>query len=78
MTSFNQSEFTSNTKANGYKFASTFDQDLKTPKQVAPMDGLTKGKEAIRCERIGLLEDKFVQSICKEKQISSPPNQNKL
>ena len=33
------------------------------------LDKLTKGKEALRWERIGLLEDRFVQAVAKEKGI---------
>ena len=33
------------------------------------LDQLTKGKDDIRWERIGLLEDPFIQAVAKEKGI---------
>ena len=33
------------------------------------LDQLRKGKEALRWEKIGLLEDSFVQAVAKEKGI---------
>ena len=41
-----------------------------TPAQTNPnIDRLTQGKESLRWERIGLLEDQFVQAVCREKGI---------
>ena len=69
MTLFNQRKLASDRKATGYKAPSPFEQDSTTHQVDKSLDGLTNGKEAIRRERLGLIEDKFVQSICKETQI---------
>ena len=69
MTLFKQRKLASDRKSTRYKVASPFEQDSTTHQLDNSLDGLTKGKEAIRCERLGLIEDKFVQSICKENQI---------
>ena len=64
MTLFNQEKFSKNAKPTDYNFSRAIELDSTSHK----LDGLAKGKEAIRCERLGLLEDKFVQSIFKEQR----------
>ena len=69
MTRFKQTKFAKSSKINSKYVAVPFSSEL-TPSQInSALDRLTKGKEAIRWERIGLLEDSFVQAVCKEKGI---------
>ncbi len=69
MTRFKQSKFYKSSVINGNYIAVPLNS-IKTTSQIDQgLDKLTKGKEALRCERIGLLEDRFVQAVSKEKRI---------
>ena len=69
MTRFKQNKLSKSSKVNGNYVAVPLKSDL-TPSQVnSDLDRLTKGKEALVWEKIGLLEDRFVQAVCKEKGI---------
>lgn len=65
MTRFNKNKLY--TKANTFDLNAEFDSQSKKIQVDSSSDTITKGKEAIRIERLELLEDKFVQSICKER-----------
>ena len=69
MTRLKQSKFSTNTKINGNYVASNFFSDKTTSQIDQGLDKQTKGKEALRWERICLLEDSFVQSFAMEKGI---------
>ena len=66
MTSFNQNKFSKSNQTNSSYVSIPNESDLTTFKVDSLLNQLTKGKEAIRCEKIGLLEDKCVQSIFKD------------
>ena len=67
--SFKKNKFYKSSKINGNYVAVPLSSD-KTISQIDQgLDQLTKGKEALRLERIGLLEDSFVQAVEKEKGI---------
>ena len=69
MTRFKQNKFSKSSKVHGNYVAVPFGSDL-TPAQIhSDLDRLTKGKEALVWEKIGLLEDRCVQAVCKEKGI---------
>ena len=69
MTRFKQNKFYKSSKINSNYVAVPLSSD-KTISQIDQgLDQLTKGKEALRWERIGLLEDRFVQAVAKEKGI---------
>ena len=67
MTRFKQNKFYKSSKINGNYVAVPLSSDKTTSQIDQGLDQLTKGKEALRWERIGLLEDRFVQSVVKEK-----------
>ena len=69
MTRFNKNKYAKNSKINGNYVAVPLNSD-KTISQIDQgLDQLTKGKDDIRWERIGLLEDPFIQAVAKEKGI---------
>ena len=65
MTRFNQKKFSSASREAGYQSTKAFESKLTTTQVESTSDEATIGKEAIRCERLGLLEDAVVQSIRK-------------
>ena len=69
MTRFKQNKFYKSSKTNGNYVAVPLNSDKTTSQIDQGLDQLTKGKEALRWERIGLLEDSFVQAVAKEKGI---------
>ena len=69
MTRFKQNKFYKSSKINGNYVAVPLSSDKTTSQIDQGLDQLTKGKEALRWERIGLLEDRFVQAVAKEKGI---------
>ncbi len=70
MTRFNQNKYLKGSKINRNYVSIHFSSDKTISQLDKGLDQLTKGKEAIRSERIGLLEDHFVQAVTKEKGIS--------
>ena len=70
MTRFKQHKFYKSSKINCNYVAVPLSSDKTTSQIDQGLDQLTKGKEALRWERIGLLEDRFVQAVEKEKRIS--------
>ena len=69
MTRFNKNKYAKNSKINGNYVAVPLNSD-KTISQIDQgLDQLTKGKDDIRWERTGLLEDTFIQAVAKEKGI---------
>ncbi len=71
MTGFNQNKFRSYTKEIFAKFLKAFEKNKSALEQFSSTDQSSKRKEALRCERLGLLEDRFLLSVCKEKAIQS-------
>ena len=69
MTRFKQNKFYKSSKINGNYVAVPLSSDKTTSQIDQGLDQLTKGNEALRWERIGLLEDRFVQAVAKEKGI---------
>ena len=69
MTRFKQNKFYKSSKINGNYVAVPLSSDITTSQIDQGLDQLMKGKEALRWERIGLLEDRFVQAVAKEKGI---------
>ena len=69
MTRFKKNNFYNSSKINGNYVAVPLNSDEITSQVDQDLDQLTKGKEALRWERIGLLEDPFVQEVTKEKGI---------
>ena len=65
MTRFKQNKFYKSSKINGNYVAVPLSSDKTTSQIDQGLDQLTKGKEALRWERIGLLEDSFVQAVAK-------------
>ena len=76
MTGINQNKFRSNTKAIFGKFLKAFENKTSALQQFPSSDQSFKVKEAIRCERLGLLEDSFLLSISKDKQIQTRLEKN--
>ena len=69
MIRFKQNKCSKSTKING-NYVSVPLYSKKTSYQINQgPDKLAKGKEALRWEKIGLLEDLFVQAVSKEKGI---------
>ena len=69
MTRFNKNKYAKSSKINGNYVAVPLNSD-KTISQIDQgLDQLTKGKDDIRWERTGLLEDPFIQAVAKEKGI---------
>ena len=69
MTRFNKNKYAKSSKINGNYVAVPLNSD-KTISQIDQgLDQLTKGKDDIRWERIGLFEDPFIQAVAKEKGI---------
>ena len=71
MTRFKQNKFYKSSRINGNYVVVPLSPDIKTSQINQGLEQLTKGKEALRWEKIGLLEDRFVQAVSKEKGI--PP-----
>ena len=69
MTRFKQNKFYKSSKINGNYVAVPLSSDKTTSQIDQGLDQLTKGKEALRWEMIGLLEDRFVQAVAKENGI---------
>ncbi len=69
MTGLNQSKFPENKKANWDGVTIPHQSDIARTLINSDPDVLAQGKESLRIERLGLLEDQFVQSVCKEKGI---------
>ena len=69
MTRFKQNKFYNSPKINGNYFAMPLSSDKTTSQIDQALDQRMKAKEALRWERIGLLEDSFVQAVAKEKGI---------
>ena len=69
MTRLNQNKFYKSSKINGNYVVLPLNSDKTTFQIDQSLDQLSKGKEALRWEKIGLLEDRFVQAVAKEKGI---------
>ena len=69
MTRFIQDKCYKSSKVNGKYFSVPLSSDKTTSQIDQGLDQLTKGKEALRWERICLLEDHFVQAVAKDKKI---------
>ena len=69
MTRFKQNKLYNSSKTNANYFALPFISDKTTSQIDQGLDQLTKGKDDIRWERTGLLEDPFIQAVAKEKGI---------
>ena len=69
MTRFKQNKFYKNSRINGNYAVVPLSPDITTSHIDQGLEQLTKGKEALRWEKIGLLEDLFVQAVAKEKGI---------
>ena len=68
MTHFNQDKFSSNSRATDYKSTKAFESNLTTTKVELTSEQTNISKEAIRCERLGLLEDTVVKLVLKDQQ----------
>ena len=64
---FKQSKFSRHPSINGTYVSILKSSNIKAAQINEDLDRLTKGKEAIRMETIGLLEDKFVHEAIKAK-----------
>ncbi len=69
MTSFKQNKFSPQKKTNSSYLAPPLTNNLTTSQTNKDLDKITIGKEAIRWERIGLLEDKCLQELCKSNRM---------
>ena len=69
MTRFKQSKFYKSSRINGNYVVVPLRSDITTSQIDQGLEQLTKGKEALRREKICLLEDRFVQAVSKEKGI---------
>ena len=65
-----KNKFVKSSKSNNNDLNTSFslDSDLITLQSNSDLDRLAKAREAIRWEKIGLLEDNFVQSVCRENE----------
>ena len=68
MTDFKQSNLYNGLTAKGNAVSVPLESDLTQSQIDSDFDWLPKGKEeAIRWEKIGLLEDQFVKAVCRQK-----------
>ena len=67
MTLFKQNKFYKSPKTNDTYVAIPLSSDTKTSQIDQDLHQLTKGKETLRWERIGLLEGRFVQAVRMQK-----------
>ncbi len=67
MTHSKQNKFAKNSKINTNYVAIALEQDLGPAQITTGLNRLKESKESLRSEKIGLLEDLFVQAITKEK-----------
>ena len=74
MTRFKQNKFYKSSKINGNYVAVPLSSDKTTSQIDQGLDQLTKGKEALRWERIGLLEDCWVQENIFHEPLRSSTN----
>ena len=70
MSRFKQNNFYKRSIINANYFVEPLSSDKTTSRINQGLDQLTKGKEALRWEMIGLLEGSFVQAVAKEKGIT--------
>ncbi len=69
MTRCKKNKFTKSLKTNRNYITLPLSSVKKTSQIDQGLDQLSKGKEALRWEKIGLLEDSFVQTFVTEKGI---------